>query len=153
MSEGIGEETLVHPSRGLLKADSLRNPNQPYRRDYSMARIRRSGEADPVSQRHIAGFRPQRFDDSNALTAESCGKIRFACACTVIERLPDQFAAPLLDIEKIQARRMDANPRLSGARNRHRDVFQLHNFRSAVSMNANGPHYSYMRSASCVPRL
>src|SRR5579864_6762386 len=138
MSEGVGEEALIHSRRRLLERDSFGNPNQPYCGDDRVACVGLSDETDSISRRDVGDFGTEGLDDSDALTAESCGKIGFACFA--IERLSHQFAATLLYIEKVHASGMHANQHLSRLRNRQGSFFQLHNFRAAISMNANSSH-------------
>jgi hypothetical protein len=59
----------------------------------------------------------------------------------VVKRLPYQFAAPLLNIKKIDACRMDSNHCLPDAGNGRSKFFQFHDLWTAVGVNANGVHH------------
>ena len=54
--------------------------------------------------------------------------------------LPDKFSPALLDIEKVDARRVDTHKGLRRAGNGHGQLFQLHYIRTAIGMNANRLH-------------
>jgi hypothetical protein len=115
-----------------------------------MAGTRFPNEADSVSDGYIFDIRTESLDNSHTLAAERYRKLN--CTGMTIECLAHKLSSPLLNIEKINACRFDANKSLPTGRNRYREFFQLHHVWTAVSMNANCLHRGplrYMRRILC----
>src|SRR6266849_2138948 len=136
MREDISQKSLVHSRRRLFEIDALWYGDEPNGWDNGMRGVRISPEADAVPYSDIVDLSTDCFHDSDSLTSQNRGKLRFTAARAVIESLPDEIPTAFLNIEKVDAGRVDTHKGLRGTGNGHRQLFQLHYIRTAVGVNA-----------------
>src|ERR1700722_11279651 len=112
--------------------------NHPLRRKDGVRRIGISPEADAIACLNFVGRGPERFYDSDSLTSQKCWQFNFAPA--VVESLADKFASALLNIDEVDASRVDSHQCFARTGNRRGQLLEAHHLRAAVRMNPNRLH-------------
>lgn len=130
MGEIMGRHALQHAARGRFRVDIIGHRHKLSRWNYGVLGVgsRNHRISNSVALLYSGDALAHRIDDTRSLTAESAGSIH---------RIK---TGAMVNIDKIDAARLDLDARFSRPRFGDGNVFVGQYFRSAVIVNSNGFH-------------